>query len=122
MKGYWKAEAATAKAMTPDGFFRRGDVATMDADGFVFIVDRTKDMLLCGGYNVYPRGHRGGDLRAPFGRRSVRDRHSRRLPRPADGGPGCTLNICSHRSLPPALVGPRCDGESIGSVPGLNAP
>ena len=55
MLGYWKAEAATASAMTPDGFFRSGDVATMDADGFVFIVDRTKDMLLCGGYNVYPR-------------------------------------------------------------------
>jgi long-chain acyl-CoA synthetase len=55
MKGYWKNEAATAKAMTPDGFFRSGDVARMDADGFVFIVDRTKDMLLCGGYNVYPR-------------------------------------------------------------------
>jgi len=41
--------------MTADGFFRSGDVARMDADGFVFIVDRTKDMLLCGGYNVYPR-------------------------------------------------------------------
>ncbi len=55
MKGYWKNEAATAKAMTADGFFRSGDVAKMDEDGFVFIVDRTKDMLLCGGYNVYPR-------------------------------------------------------------------
>lgn len=55
MKGYWKNEAATAKSMTKDGFFRSGDVAKMDADGFVFIVDRTKDMLLCGGYNVYPR-------------------------------------------------------------------
>ena len=55
MKGYWKNPDATAKAMTADGFFRSGDVARMDADGFVFIVDRTKDMLLCGGYNVYPR-------------------------------------------------------------------
>ena len=55
MKGYWKNEAATAKSMTKDGFFRSGDVARMDADGFVFIVDRTKDMLLCGGFNVYPR-------------------------------------------------------------------
>jgi long-chain acyl-CoA synthetase len=55
MKGYWKNEAATAQSMTKDGFFRSGDVATIDADGFVFIVDRTKDMLLCGGYNVYPR-------------------------------------------------------------------
>ena len=55
MKGYWKNAAATAKSMTADGFFRSGDVAYMDPDGFVFIVDRTKDMLLCGGYNVYPR-------------------------------------------------------------------
>ncbi|HEY9239340.1 MAG TPA: AMP-binding protein, partial [Burkholderiaceae bacterium] len=55
MKGYWKNEAATASSMTSDGFFRSGDVAYMDDDGFVFIVDRTKDMLLCGGFNVYPR-------------------------------------------------------------------
>jgi long-chain acyl-CoA synthetase len=55
MKGYWKNPEATAQSMTADGFFRSGDVATMDDDGFVFIVDRTKDMLLCGGFNVYPR-------------------------------------------------------------------
>ncbi|MBC8058460.1 MAG: long-chain fatty acid--CoA ligase [Rhizobiales bacterium] len=55
MKGYWKNDAATAKSMTKDGFFRSGDVAKMDVDGFVFIVDRTKDMLLCSGFNVYPR-------------------------------------------------------------------
>ena len=55
MKGYWKNEQATQDSMTPDGFFRTGDVAYMDEDGFVFIVDRIKDMLLCGGFNVYPR-------------------------------------------------------------------
>ena len=55
MKGYWHNEAATRESMTRDGFFRSGDVAIMDEDGFVFIVDRTKDMLLCGGFNVYPR-------------------------------------------------------------------
>ncbi|OWW22573.1 long-chain-fatty-acid--CoA ligase [Noviherbaspirillum denitrificans] len=55
MKGYWKNPDATAASMTKDGFFRTGDVAWMDEDGFVFIVDRTKDMILCGGYNVYPR-------------------------------------------------------------------
>ena len=54
-KGYWKKPEATASAMTPDGFFRTGDVGYMDEDGYVFIVDRTKDMLLCGGFNVYPR-------------------------------------------------------------------
>ncbi|HEX3467000.1 MAG TPA: long-chain fatty acid--CoA ligase [Candidatus Elarobacter sp.] len=55
MKGYWKNPAATAEVMTADGYLRTGDVAYMDDDGFVFIVDRIKDMLLCGGYNVYPR-------------------------------------------------------------------
>ena len=55
MKGYWNNEAATAAVTTFDGLLRTGDVATMDEDGFVFIVDRTKDMLLCSGYNVYPR-------------------------------------------------------------------
>jgi long-chain acyl-CoA synthetase len=55
MKGYWKQPKATADSMTKDGYFRTGDVGFMDEDGYVFIVDRTKDMLLCGGFNVYPR-------------------------------------------------------------------
>ena len=55
MKGYWNNPKATADSMTSDGYFRSGDVAKMDADGYLYIVDRTKDMLLCGGYNVYPR-------------------------------------------------------------------
>ncbi len=54
-KGYWKKPEETAAAMTADGFFRTGDVGYLDEDGFVFIVDRTKDMLLVGGFNVYPR-------------------------------------------------------------------
>jgi long-chain acyl-CoA synthetase len=55
MKGYWKNPEATAAIMTADGFMRTGDVGYMDEDGYVYIVDRTKDMLLCGGFNVYPR-------------------------------------------------------------------
>ena len=55
MRGYWKKPDANAASFTSDGFFRTGDVAWMDSDGFVRIVDRTKDMLLCGGFNVYPR-------------------------------------------------------------------
>ena len=55
MKGYWKRADATKETMTEDGFLRTGDVGYMDEDGYVFIVDRTKDMLLCGGFNVYPR-------------------------------------------------------------------
>ncbi len=55
MKGYWNNPQATADVTTFDGYMRTGDVGYMDEDGFVFIVDRTKDMLLCSGYNVYPR-------------------------------------------------------------------
>ena len=55
MAGYWHKPEATAEAFNADGYLRTGDVGTMDADGFVYIVDRTKDMLLCSGYNVYPR-------------------------------------------------------------------
>ena len=55
MKGYWQNPEATKDAFNRDGFFRTGDTGYMDEDGFVFIVDRLKDMLLCGGFNVYPR-------------------------------------------------------------------
>jgi len=55
MKGYWKNPAATQEMLSPEGFLRTGDVGYMDEDGYVYIVDRTKDMLLCGGFNVYPR-------------------------------------------------------------------
>ena len=55
MKGYWNKPEATAEAMTADGWFRTGDLARVDADGYYFIVDRKKDMIIRGGYNVYPR-------------------------------------------------------------------
>lgn len=55
MRGYWQQLEATAAALTSDGYFRTGDVGCIDEDGCVFIIERCKDMLLCGGYNVYPR-------------------------------------------------------------------
>jgi len=54
MKGYWRKPEATEEAI-PDGWFRTGDLATMDDEGFFTIVDRKKDMILRGGMNVYPR-------------------------------------------------------------------
>lgn len=54
MKGYWKRPEATAEAIE-DGWFHSGDIATRDADGYYFIVDRKKDMIIRGGFNVYPR-------------------------------------------------------------------
>jgi len=54
MKGYWRKPEETAKAI-PDGWFRTGDVGRVDTDGYFEIVDRKKDMIIRGGYNVYPR-------------------------------------------------------------------
>ena len=54
MKGYWNRPEATAEAI-PDGWFRTGDIATRDGDGYYTIVDRKKDLIIRGGYNVYPR-------------------------------------------------------------------
>ncbi|WP_214107706.1 long-chain-fatty-acid--CoA ligase [Acrocarpospora catenulata] len=54
MKGYYNRPEATAEVMR-DGWFRTGDVARRDEDGFYFIVDRAKDMIIRGGFNVYPR-------------------------------------------------------------------
>jgi long-chain acyl-CoA synthetase len=55
MKGYWRRPEATAEAISADGWFASGDLARMDEDGYFFIVDRKKDMIIRGGYNVYPR-------------------------------------------------------------------
>jgi len=55
MKGYWKLEEATADAIDPDGWFKTGDMAKVDEDGYFFIVDRKKDLVIRGGYNIYPR-------------------------------------------------------------------
>lgn len=55
MAGYWKREAETRAAFTPDGMLRTADIATMDDQGYVYIVDRIKDLILVSGYNVYPR-------------------------------------------------------------------
>jgi long-chain acyl-CoA synthetase len=54
MAGYWQREDETAKSMTPDGYFKTGDVGIMDERGYTRIVDRKKDMILVSGFNVYP--------------------------------------------------------------------
>jgi long-chain acyl-CoA synthetase len=54
MQGYWNRPDETAKVMTPDGYFRTGDVALMQPDGQFKIVDRKKDMVLVSGFNVFP--------------------------------------------------------------------
>jgi long-chain acyl-CoA synthetase len=53
-KGYWEDPPATARAITPDGWLRTGDVAVADEDGYLYIVDRAKDLIIVSGFNVYP--------------------------------------------------------------------
>jgi long-chain acyl-CoA synthetase len=54
MKGYWRQPEETAKSITADGWFRSGDAGYVDADGYLYIHDRVKDMIVSGGENVYP--------------------------------------------------------------------
>ncbi len=54
MKGYWQRPEETAKVLGPDGWLHTGDIARMDESGYVYIVDRKKDMILVSGFNVYP--------------------------------------------------------------------
>jgi long-chain acyl-CoA synthetase len=55
MKGYYQREKATTEVISEDGWFRTGDLARRDEDGFYYIVDRSKDLIIRGGFNVYPR-------------------------------------------------------------------
>ena len=54
-KGYWRMEQKTREDFTADGFFNTGDKASMSVDGYLSIVGRSKDMIICGGLNVYPK-------------------------------------------------------------------
>jgi long-chain acyl-CoA synthetase len=54
MKGYWNRPEETAKVLTDSGWLHTGDIARMDDKGYVYIVDRKKDMILVSGFNVYP--------------------------------------------------------------------
>jgi long-chain acyl-CoA synthetase len=52
--GYWNEPAHTAKVITEDGWLRTGDIGTVDADGYLYLVDRAKDLIIVSGFNVYP--------------------------------------------------------------------
>ena len=64
MQGYWRSPEATAEALR-DGWLHTGDVGYLDEDGYLFIVDRKKDLIIRGGFNVYPRDVEDALRRAP---------------------------------------------------------
>jgi long-chain acyl-CoA synthetase len=55
MKGYWNLPEATSEAISPDGWFSTGDIGKVDEDGYFYVVDRKKQMIIRGGLNIYPR-------------------------------------------------------------------
>ena len=78
MKGYWNNEAATREAIDDDGWFKSGDVGYLDADGYLYIHDRVKDMIVSGGENVYPAEVENVLMAHPGDRRHRGDRRARR--------------------------------------------
>ena len=108
MKGYWNLPDATKATITADGWLNTGDVGKVDEDGYFYIVDRTKDMIIRGGYNVYPREIEEVLYEHPDGGRSRRHRYparlarrgSRRRGRPQEGGRGDLRRVARLRQGP----------------------
>ena len=81
MKGYWRRPEATAEAIDADGWFRTGDIGRVDEDGYFFIVDRKKELVIRGGFNVYPREIEEVLYEHPAVARGRRHRHPARRAR-----------------------------------------
>jgi long-chain acyl-CoA synthetase len=111
MKGYWKRPQETAEAINAEGWFRSGDLGTVDEDGFYYIVDRKKDMIIRGGFNIYPREVEEVLYEHP----AVREAAVIGLPHPTHGEeigaavslhPGAALSIEELREYVKARVAP----------------
>src|SRR3954449_5758649 len=100
MKGCWRRPEATAEAIDADGWFRTGDIARVDDDGDFFIVDRKKEIVIRGGFNVSPRARsRRSSTSTPRGRASRDRRPARDARRGGRGGHHAPL------APPPPVIG-----------------
>ena len=114
MNGYWKNDAAAAETIDADGWLRTGDAGFLDEEGFVYVHDRVKDMIISGGENIYPTegedatGARSSPGRGPSGRSPI-PRDCRARPAPcrdrqaaclARAGPPSTTRARSSRASP----------------------
>ncbi len=97
-KGYWRMPEKTAEEFTPDGWFKTGDVGKIDEHGYVTIVGRSKDLIISGGYNVYPAEVEGYlNEHAGCARERRRRRAARRLRRGRGRGGGRPARRCARR-------------------------
>ena len=118
MRGYWRSPKATGEAIR-DGWLHTGDVGYLDDEGYLFIVDRKKDLIIRGGFNVYPRDVEDAPRRAS--RRADGRRHRQARPGPRRGGGGVRrgqgrsradrgrpdrVGAGAHRRLPVSARGP----------------
>ena len=108
MQGYWNAPEITAEALD-DGWLRTGDLGYVDEDGYLFIVDRKKDLIIRGGFNVYPRDVEDALLEHPRGRARRRRRPPRSPPRRGGGGVRVAARRQRARCRGPAGVGAGAD-------------
>ncbi|MDI5981617.1 acyl-CoA synthetase [Amycolatopsis magusensis] len=97
--GYWNNPEATAAARTEDGWFRSGDIATVDADGHFHIIDRLKDMFVSGGENVYPAEVEAALQEHP----AVAEAAVIGVPHPKWGEVGKAFLVCHHEVTGPEL-------------------
>ena len=81
MRGYWERPDETAAVLSPDGWLYTGDMARQDGDGYFYIVDRKKDLIIAGGFNIYPREVEEALYEHPGVLEAVVCRRARRLSR-----------------------------------------